>query len=65
VRFLREHSLSIVLGGFAIGFEVISAVLSEGWWRDFLLNYSGDAFGAWLIVVMSKWFIERGSAESK
>lgn len=61
---LKEHSLSIFLLS-------LMAITGIGSWitgaelRDVLSNLLGDSYGAFIIVVLTKWFRERGSAESK
>lgn len=39
----------------------------KGWelFVDAMQGHADDTLGAWLIVVFTKWFIEKGSAESK
>jgi hypothetical protein len=64
--FLREHSFSIFLFILWIVLSLSSYwTKDEEWLTQFLANHAGDAFGAFLIVLATKYFIERGSAESK
>jgi bifunctional non-homologous end joining protein LigD len=63
-RFLWSHSLSIALGLW-VGLSILSFLLPEGSLQGYVQNLAGDAFGAAVIVVATKFFIERGSPESK
>lgn len=65
VRLWRDHSLSLVLTGLWWGLTAAAFLLPEGPAQEYLHNLSGDAFGAFVIVVLTKWLRERGSAESK
>ena len=62
---LKDHSLSLVLASLWLTLTALAFVLPDGSVQDYLHNLAGDAFGAVLIVVATKYFIERGSAESK
>ena len=64
-KWLKDHSLSLVLTAIWAALTVAAFVLPDGALQDYLHNLAGDAFGAVLIVVATKYFIERGSAESK
>lgn len=67
-KFLREHGLSIFLSVLFIAFSSCSFYLNtdaQKWWQQYLQNLSGDTFGALLIVIATKYLIEKGSAESK
>lgn len=62
----RRHSLSIVLVGIWLALTAASAIPEpDSWVAVTLANLAGDAFGALLVVVATKYFIERGSAASK
>lgn len=68
-KFLREHSLSLIAGTIWL-FLIISSVslFEESWYKwfsDRAGGHSDDAFGALLLVLLTKWFYERGSSESK
>ncbi len=61
---IREHSLAIVLILImATSFVYSLAVEAEA--KDIASNVFGDTWGAFLIVVASKWFTERGKNPSK
>jgi hypothetical protein len=64
-KFFHDHSLSIFLGSLWIVLTVLAFTLTEGPVQSYLHNLAGDAFGAFIIVLSTKWLIERGSAESK
>ena len=64
-RWLHDHSLSIFLGFLWIAITVVAFMLPEGSVQQYLHNLAGDAFGAFVIVMSTKWLIEKGSAESK
>ena len=76
----RDHSLSLVIGTIlAIQTAVslwtgraewsASADSHTEFWRWWLYEYTtsvvADTYGVLLIVLLSKWFVERGSVESK
>lgn len=75
----RDHSLSLVLVSAMIIVTVFSVLSSYQLWQaeelqiEFWLWYShhfwtgfaDEILGALLLVLLSKWFVERGSAESK
>jgi hypothetical protein len=67
MRWLRDHSLTLVLLAIMAASLVYSlAVDAEA--KDIASNVFGDTWGAFLIVVVTKWFTERGghpSTESK
>jgi hypothetical protein len=64
--FLRDHSLSIILAVLWVALSLASYwTRDDEWLTQFLANHAGDSFGALLIVIATKYFIERGSAESK
>lgn len=67
IKTLKEHSLSLFLLSLFITTSLISFSISESdtWLSDYIQNLSGDTFGGLLIVVATKYLIERGSAESK
>lgn len=64
LAFCRRHGLGITLAALWLA-SLIAAVLAGATLADLLANYSGDAFGALLIVMLTKWLIERGSSQSK
>ncbi len=67
MRWLRDHSLTLVLLAIMAASLVYSlAVDAEA--KDIASNVFGDTWGAFLIVVVTKWGRERGrqpSEESK
>lgn len=73
-NWIKEHSLSLVVGSIFLGL-MLGAYLTQSWadssndrlvwWNSTLHGLRDDAFGALLIILGSKWFYERGSAESK
>ncbi len=69
MKWLREHSLSIVLAGMWLGISVFAWLIASEWkWEDYFQGLAHDAYGAFVIVVATKYFVERGkrpSAESK
>jgi hypothetical protein len=66
MAFLREHSLSIALALLWGALTVASYFPENGsWLSQTLIGYAGDVFGAFLIVMATKWLIERGSPQSK
>ena len=79
VRWLREHSLSLVL--LALLLSMISSTLMMGpaqyraqgiqgvgfwqWWLfQTILSLEADVWGALILVVFTKWLWERRSAEA-
>ena len=65
IRWFKEHSLSLVLTAIWWVLTAVDFLLPESTVQQYLGDLSGDAFGAWLVVVLTKWFTEKGSAESK
>lgn len=66
MKWVRDHSLSLVIAGvWAVLHGLRFLVEKDGYWYDTFTGHADDAFGAFVIVVATKWFIERGSAESK
>lgn len=63
--FLKEHSLSLVLAGITITLKIAGYFMPEGYWQDSLNGFGDDSWGAFLIIVCTKYFIEQGSPESK
>ena len=63
--FWHEHSLSLVLAAITIGLKISGAFAPEGYWQDTFNGFGDDSWGAFLIIVCTKYFIERGSPESK
>lgn len=67
--FIKEHSLSLFVISIWLGLIIGSATLFEedwyAWWSERAGGHSDDAFGALLLVLLTKWFVERGSEESK
>jgi hypothetical protein len=64
--FLAEHSLSIGLAAIWIVLSAVSALpAADSWLGVWLANHAGGAGGALMIVVATKYWRERGSAESK
>lgn len=74
----KDHSLSLVL--IAILLAQTGFILWAGWrewsadpkgsfwiwwWYEYTVSLVADTYGVVLIVLLSKWFVERGSAESK
>jgi hypothetical protein len=65
MRWLHNHSLSIALCSLWIVLTIISFSIKNSEVQNYVHNLSGDAFGAFVIVMATKYFIEKGSAESK
>lgn len=64
--FLREHGLSVGLGAIVVAFGVWSRILEQGTWLyDIVQGFCHDTWGAFLIVLATKWLRERGSAQSR
>ncbi len=61
---LKEHSLSIVLALLTIFFKVGAALMDDGYWKDFFQGFGDDTWGAFVVVVATKYFIEIGSPQS-
>lgn len=77
---IRDHSLSIALGGIFLlqtagsyytgrQYWFAEEGRAEGFWTwwvyEYLTSTLADTYGVLLIVLFSKWFFERGSVESK
>lgn len=61
-----KHGLSLALAALWVALLVVSwATKDDEWVTQLVANHAGDAFGALLIVVATKFLVERGSAESK
>lgn len=65
IKWVKEHSLGIVLTGLWFGLTGAAFLMPEGPVQQYVQNIAGDSYGAWVIVILSKWLIEKGSAESK
>lgn len=73
IRWLHDHSLSLVLAIFYLLFQSAGTVVGllmtkkSGWelFQIAMQGHADDVLGAWFIVVFTKWFIEKGSPESK
>jgi hypothetical protein len=66
VVFIREHGLSIALVALWIVLLGASGFFAtEDWWESTLLNHASGAFGAAIVVILTKYLYERGSAASK
>ena len=67
MKWVRDHSLSLIL------FVIWSSLVAASWyvppdWHWVAQRVGGAAdgtFGVLVIVIFTKWFIERGSAESR
>jgi hypothetical protein len=68
-EWLSEHGLSLFLCAIWFSLSTAAFVLTDKEWQEavqeYLHNLAGDAFGATLIVMATKYLRERGSAESK
>lgn len=65
-RCFYEHSLSIFLTALFASFSFWSFLLEEGGAeQSYVQNLAGDTFGALLVVVATKYFMEKGSPQSK
>lgn len=69
-QFFRDHSLTLTLVAIYFACQGIAALVasnpfSADWLEAMFQNHAGDAFGALLLVIFTKFFRERGSAESK
>jgi len=63
---LREHSLSLVAAGILVVWIVLyRSSSSSTHWGSFFGNAIADWSGVFVTVVATKYFYERGSAESK
>lgn len=69
MRFLREHSLSLIAAALWVALLAWSFSGFDGtskeWISERAGGHSDDTFGALLIIVLAKWFRERGSPASK
>lgn len=69
MRLLRHHGLSLVVAFVWLVFILASWFLFDGtaaeWWSERAGGHADDSFGALLVIVLSKWLRERGSAQSK
>ena len=67
-EFLRYHGLSVAIIAIYLFFVGASMATSDETWAGWIANRAGghadDAFGAFLIVVLSKWLREWNSAQS-
>ena len=63
-EWLHEHGLSLVIGALWIGLTVVGLLLPEKV-MEYAHGLAHDTFGALVIVIATKYFIERGSAESR
>jgi len=67
-RFLREHSLGVTLVGIYLAFQLAAAIarlmsghpLDWEFLTDMFQGHADDSLGAILVVLLGKWFIERG-----
>ena len=64
VDLLKKHSLSLVLALLTIFFKGGAAILPDGYWRDFFQGFGDDTWGAFVVIVATKYFIEIGSPQS-
>lgn len=65
-NFIEEHSLSLALSAImAISLVAINKTGSGSDPRNFFIEVFGATLGAWLVVVFTKWFQERGKKPSK
>ena len=65
-NWLHKHSLSIGLFGIALALKLATLACEQSSrWYDLWSGMGDDAFGAGLIVVASKHWIEKGSPASK
>lgn len=65
MKTLYEHSLSIVIGCIWLTLLGVGYLMPNDKIQEYLYGLSHDAFGALVIVIATKYFIERGSKESK
>lgn len=75
--FLKQHSLSIIIGGIFLLMLIASVFLAPVmkqpdkyptyivWIAETDYSLMADVFGAFLLVVLTKYLREKGSAESK
>jgi hypothetical protein len=66
-KFLHNHGLTVVLVVIYLCFKIpaIGTTPDQEFWYATLHGHSDDAFGAILLVLATKWWREKGSAESK
>ncbi len=64
MKWLQRHSLGVILLALTLG-NGLGLLIHGGELRDFFNAFLGDSYGAFIIVIASKWFREEGSAESK
>jgi hypothetical protein len=62
---LHNHGLSIGLCALWLALTAVSFVIDKSSVQNYIQNLTGDAFGAFIIVVATKYLVEKGSAESK
>lgn len=65
MKFLKNHSLSIFLGLLWVGLSIAAFLLPEGSIREFVHGHATASFGAFVVVLATKWLYEKGSAQSK
>ena len=66
LAFLRKHSLSIGLFCITVVLKIATLFFEQSSrWYDLFSGMGDDSFGAFLIVVTSKFWIESGSPASK
>ena len=65
MKFLRDHSLSLVIAAMWLALTLVAAAPLPQWWQDYFQGLAHDTFGALVIVIATKYFIEKGSTQSK
>lgn len=64
LQHIHDHSLSLVLAGMTIAFKLTGGLLPDGYWQDFCQGFGDDTWGAFVVVVATKYFMEKGSPQS-
>jgi hypothetical protein len=68
VTWIREHSLSLIVTSIWLTLMVSSFIMFEegalDWLSERAGGHSDDAFGALVVVLGHKWFIERGERDN-
>lgn len=71
MKALKDHSLSLALVLIWFSFDFSSWLVWDDkggfrqWWGETFNEWGGGAFGALVIVLLTKWLREVGSVESK
>jgi hypothetical protein len=61
--FLKEHSLTIVLGILTIVFWIKGGMENDEWWSGFYTDLGHDCFSGFILFVLSYGFREKAKPE--